>query len=72
MREQIIPLLPLERLLKRIGAKRVSKPALKELSSFLEERLGKIVEEAVVLAKHSGRKTITAEDVRIARKRLGF
>ena len=71
-RENIIPYLPLARLLKKIGAKRVSKSALVELSSVLEERLTRIVEEAIILAKHSGRKTITAEDIRMARKRLNL
>jgi len=65
-----LPRLPFERILKNSGAKRVSQDALDELASVMEERLYKIAKEAAVLAKHAGRKTIIAEDVRIAKRRI--
>jgi histone H3/H4 len=65
-----LPLAPLERLLKKAGAKRVSKGALEELADVLEEKLTKIAKEAAILAKHAGRKTITEEDVKIAKRKL--
>lgn len=65
-----LPLAPLERILKKAGAKRVSEDALKEFSNVLEDQLTKIATEAALLAKHAGRKTIIDEDVRIARRKL--
>lgn len=66
----MIPLAPLERILKKAGAKRVSKGALEEFSKVMEEQIFKIATEAAVLAKHAGRKTILDEDVRAARRKV--
>lgn len=65
-----LPRMPFERILKRNGAKRVSQESLEEFANVMEEKLTKIAAEALVLAKHAGRKTITAEDVRAARRKL--
>ena len=65
-----MPLAPFERILKKAGAKRVSHEAMRELSKIMEERLLLVASEAVVLAKHAGRKTVIDEDVRAARRRL--
>jgi len=65
-----LPRLPFERILKNAGAKRVSHDALEEFASVMEEKLYKIAKEAAVLARHAGRKTILAEDVRIAKRRI--
>ena len=65
-----LPAAPFERILKKAGAKRVSKEAMEEFARVMEEKLLEITEEAVVLAKHAGRKTITQEDVRMARKKF--
>jgi histone H3/H4 len=62
--------LPFERILKRAGAKRVSQSALQEFSSLMEEKLYVIAKEAALMAKHAGRKTITAEDIRMARRKI--
>lgn len=59
-----------ERILKRAGAKRVSRPALQEFSNVMEEKLYIIAKEAAALAKHAGRKTIVAEDIRLARRKI--
>jgi len=64
-----LPRAPLERFLKQAGAKRVSKGASEEFANVLEEKLAKIVAEAALLAKHAGRKTILAEDIRMGRKK---
>jgi histone H3/H4 len=66
------PALPFERILKRAGAKRVSIEACKEFAIIMEERIMRIAEEAAALADHAGRKTILAEDVRMARRRLNL
>jgi histone H3/H4 len=65
-----LPRLPFERILKKCGAKRVSQDALEEFANVMEEKLYAIAKEAAVLAKHAGRKTIIAEDVRIAKRRI--
>ena len=65
-----LSLAPLERILKKAGAKRVSQDALEEFSKVLEEKFAKVASEAALLAKHAGRKTIIAEDIRLARKKV--
>jgi len=64
------PVLPFERILKRAGAKRVSYGAAEELAKVMEDKIFKIAEEAAALAKHAGRKTVLAEDVRLARRKF--
>jgi histone H3/H4 len=64
------PVLPFERLIKRAGAKRVSHEAAEELSKVMEEKVTQIAEEAAALAKHAGRKTVLAEDVRLAYRKF--
>lgn len=64
-----LPKMPFERILKKAGAKRVSQDSLEEFATVMEARLTKIAAEALALAKHAGRKTITAEDVRIAKRK---
>jgi histone H3/H4 len=59
-----------ERILKKAGAKRVSYSAVQEFSIVMEEKLYNVAKEAAVLAKHAGRKTITAEDVRFAKRKI--
>ena len=66
----ILPRLPFERILKKSGAKRVSQEALEEFANVMEDKLTQIAKDATLLAKHAGRKTITAEDVRMARRKL--
>jgi len=65
-----LPLIPFERILKKAGAKRVSRSALEEFSRVMEDKMFKIANEAAILAKHAGRKTILVEDIRIARRKL--
>ena len=68
--KKILPLAPLERLLRKAGAKRVSQAACEEFARVVEEKMLKVAEEAVLLAKHAGRKTVTEEDVRLARRKI--
>lgn len=65
-----LPLAPLERLLRKVGAQRVSKSAVKEFSSVIADYAYDISAEASVLASHAGRKTIIDKDVRMARRRM--
>jgi histone H3/H4 len=63
-----LPLKAVERILRKAGAKRVSKSAAEEFSKFLEELAGEIAADAAQLAQHSGRVTVTEKDVQMVRK----
>lgn len=67
---EIFSLASFERILKKAGAKRVSRGALEEFSRIMEEEIFKIAKEAAMLAKHAGRKTILDSDVRAARRKI--
>ncbi|MFH1447942.1 MAG: histone [Candidatus Micrarchaeota archaeon] len=62
-----LPLAPIERLIKKAGAERVSETAARELASVLQERAVTISSKAVKLAKHAGRVTVTEDDIKMAR-----
>ena len=64
------PVLPFERLIKKAGAKRVAYGAAEEMARVMEERMMDIGEEAAALAKHAGRKTVLAEDIRMAYRKF--
>jgi len=66
-----LPRQPFERILKKAGAKRVSEEAIEEFAEVMEVKLFAIAKEAAMLAKHAGRKTIIAEDIRMARRKIG-
>ncbi len=65
----ILPRLPFERILKKVGAKRVSQDALDEFAMIMEEKLMTIAKEATALAKHAGRKTLIDDDIRLSRNK---
>ncbi len=52
--------------MKQSGAGRVSEDAKESLRTVLEEIGESISEEAVKLAQHAGRKTVKAEDIKLA------
>lgn len=59
---------PMYRILKKSGAERVSDESANELRRMTEEVAGAIAKSAVELASHAGRKTVKAEDVKLASK----
>ena len=61
---------PMHRICKKAGADRVSEAAAKELAKALEDIGMKISKEALDFAMHAGRKTIKAEDIEIAAKKV--
>jgi len=66
-----LPLAPFERILRKAGSKRVSKSAARAFAEVMADYVYTLSEEAVVLARHAGRKTITDVDVRMAKRKLG-
>ncbi len=65
-----LPLTPLGRLMKNGGAERVSEDAKVELSDYLEDQASEITKLALDNAEKNGRKTLKAEDINVAYKKL--
>ncbi|MHA1951642.1 MAG: histone family protein [Candidatus Thorarchaeota archaeon] len=65
-KDRIIPVAPIDRLIRESGAGRVSDKGAEELARILEET-GKIISKrAFALTEHAGRKTITDKDIKLA------
>jgi len=65
-----LPVLEVEGFIRRAGAQRVTERAGRKLTMLLEEKAEEIVGEATLLARHAGRKTVTAKDVLLASELL--
>lgn len=68
MSDKLLPLAAMEKLLKQGGAERVSDKAKAALKNTLEEIAHEIAAKSIKLAAHAGRKTIKAEDIKLAVK----
>jgi DNA-binding protein len=67
-RKTIIPKASVQRILMDAGAKRVSADALDALTHILEDIATDVGEQAVRIAKHSGRVTVKEADIKLAVK----
>ena len=70
-RENILPFAPIGALIAENTNKRVAKDARITAANLLEDLTEKIMNKAILLAEHSGRKTIKAKDITLAFKQLG-
>jgi len=61
---------PMHRICKKAGAERVSEAAAEELAKVLDELGVKIAKESIDYAMHAGRKTVKAEDIEIAARKV--
>ncbi len=66
----VLPLAPVERIIRKAGAERVSEDAGMELARVLEDYGIEVSREAMSLAKHAHRVTIKDEDIRLAVVRM--
>ncbi|MCK5025208.1 MAG: histone [Nanoarchaeota archaeon] len=67
MAKRVLPLAAMEKLLKNCGADRVSDEAKAALRNVLEEVGEMTGKQAIRLANHAGRKTVKADDIKLAR-----
>ncbi len=65
-----IPKAPIARIIKDAGAERVSEDAKAELAAYVEEVAREVAVEANKVAKIAKRKTIKADDIKLAIKNL--
>jgi histone H3/H4 len=70
MHKSVIAVAPMHLLCKKSGAERVSEAAAKELAKVLEDIGVKIAKEALDYSIHAGRKTIKADDIEIATRKV--
>ena len=70
MKSSELGLSAMYRILKKSGAERVSDESANELRRVIEEIAEAIAKNAVEDANHAGRKTVKAEDVKLASKQF--
>lgn len=66
----ILPLAPVERIIRKAGAERVGQDAGIELAKVLEDYGLEVSREAITMAKHAHRTTVKEEDIRLAVSRI--
>jgi histone H3/H4 len=61
-----IPLAPVDRIMRKAGAERISEDAKHRLRTAVEELGDEIAEDSDRAAEHAGRKTVRKEDIDLA------
>jgi histone H3/H4 len=70
MKSSELGLSAMYRILKKSGAQRVSDESAVELRRIIEEIAEAIAKNAVEMSGHAGRKTVKADDVKLASKQF--
>jgi len=70
MKSSELGLSAMYRILKKSGAQRVSDESAVELRRVIEEIAEAVAKNAVEMSSHAGRKTVKAEDVKLASKQF--
>ena len=70
MKSSELGLSAMYRILKKSGAERVSDESATELRRATEEIAERIAKSAVDMSNHAGRKTVKADDVKLASKQF--
>jgi len=66
MAKRELPLAPIDRLIRKAGADRVSSEATETLRDILEDLAVSISKSAVELARHTKRNTVVEDDIKLA------
>lgn len=69
-RKRKIPIASIDKIIREIGAERVSINATERLEEILEEIATKVALIALQASKHAGRKTVRKEDIDFALREL--
>ncbi|MHA1271069.1 MAG: histone family protein [Candidatus Helarchaeota archaeon] len=69
-KDRVLPIAPVDRLIRKANIKRVSEKAAVALAEILEEIGLEISKIAIDLAKHAHRKTVNDEDIKLAWKNM--
>jgi histone H3/H4 len=64
---RLLPRAPMERIIRRAGADRVGASASEAHAEVLEEQGLALASRASMVARHAGRKTVTASDIEMAK-----
>ena len=70
MKSSELGLSAMYRILKKSGAQRISDESADELRRVIEEIAEVIAKNAVDMSNHAGRKTVKAEDIKLASKQF--
>ena len=70
MKSSELGLSAMYRILKKSGAERVSDESANELRRVIEEIAEAIAKNAIDMSNHAGRKTVKADDVKLASKQF--
>ncbi|MFO7967760.1 MAG: histone family protein [Archaeoglobaceae archaeon] len=63
-----LPVAPIERIMKKAGAERISEEAKDAMIDELEEYAANLARRANETSRYVGRKTVKAEDIKLASK----
>ena len=63
---RVLPLAPLERLMRKAGAERVSEDAVAALREVIEDMAQAVADEALRASRHANRRTIKRDDIELA------